>query len=113
MSINDYWLAKMQATEAGGEEAAPEVTEEAVEEVAEKSVVAALPAEEDVEPEDDAPEEDTYEADKAAATDKVPNTASNKETIQNYLIYEHGIDPEDLQDMTKKELLSLVADLEE
>lgn len=29
MSINDYWLAKMQATEAGGEEPEPEVEPEA------------------------------------------------------------------------------------
>lgn len=40
----------------------------------------------------------------------VPTSANKKSEIQHYLTYEHGIDPDDL-DMTKDELLSLVADL--
>ena len=54
-----------------------------------------------------------FEAERDAATAEVPTAASNKETIRQYLIYEHGIDPDDLQDQTKAELLQLVDDLAE
>ena len=56
-------------------------------------------------------EGDTYEQDKAAATANVPSQASNKQEIRDYLIYEHGIDPDDLQDQTKSELLDWVESL--
>lgn len=63
-------------------------------------------------PEDSVDEVDDYEVAKAKATAEVPTAKSTKEQIRDYLIYEHGIDPEDLQDQTKDELLSLVTDLE-
>lgn len=170
MSINDYWTAKTEATEAGGEVTdpnagtpaetvlpeEPEVEESEPEEPEEKpdpneglpaetvpegavplgtpdlvpegdDPNEGLPAEtvdpeaEEEEPEEDPDlegnepdgEEDTYEADKAAATAEVPTTASTKAQIREYLIYEHGIDPDDLQDQTKAELLELVSDLAE
>ena len=57
-------------------------------------------------------EDDTFEEEKAAATASVPTSTSKKEDVRAYLMYEHGVDPGDMQDMTKADLLSLVADLE-
>lgn len=110
MSVNDYWISKMQATEAGGEETDPEATVDTPAETVEveDSVNPDVTAESE-----DEEEEDTYDADKAAATEKVPTQANNKQEIRDYLIYEHGIDPEDLQGQTKAELLDLVRDLAE
>jgi len=54
---------------------------------------------------------DTYEADKAAATKNVPTRTSTKQEIKDYLIYEHGVDPDDLKNQSKDELLELVRDL--
>ena len=58
-------------------------------------------------------EDDSYEQEKAAATEKVPTQASNKQEIKDYLTYEHGVDPDDLKDLTKSELLDMVNDLAE
>lgn len=62
---------------------------------------------------DDDSDDDTYEADKAAATEKVPTSANTKQEIRDYLTYEHGVDPDDLKDQSKVELLDLVNDLAE
>lgn len=42
----------------------------------------------------------------------VPTAANKKAEIIHYLMYEHGVDPDDL-DMKKDELLSLAKDLAE
>ena len=68
----------------------------------------------DEEEDDEGPDDgSTYEADKEAATANVPTRSNTKAQIRDYLIYEHGIDPDDLQDQNKEELLALVRDLAE
>lgn len=83
--ISDVWAAKIAATEASEEGSVVEETAVAV--------------------------EDDFEKERAAATAKVPTSSTPKEEVRSYLIYEHGIDPDDLLNMTKDEMLSLVTDL--
>ena len=59
----------------------------------------------------EAGDDDTYEADKARATAEVPTQANTKQEIRDYLTYEHGIDPDDLQSQNKAELLEWVESL--
>jgi hypothetical protein len=45
------------------------------------------------------------------ATAEVPTQSNNKQEIRDYLTYEHGIDPDDLKDQSKAELLEWVESL--
>jgi hypothetical protein len=107
MSINDFRLYGSKKANDSidlSDSEDPEVQSQEV--PVEEPVVEEEPA---AEPE---PEDDTFEAEKAAATAAVPTSATKKEDIRAYLMYQHGVDPSDMQDMTKADLLSLVDDLE-
>jgi hypothetical protein len=92
MSINDYWVAKMNATEASGE-AAPEPAPEEIEVAVDEAEVLA---------EDEAPVEE------AEAAVEVPTTDQTKAEISEWLTANHGVDPGDLARLNKAELLDLV-----
>jgi hypothetical protein len=94
MSINDYWVAKMNATEASGE-AAPEPAPEEIEVAVDEAEVLA---------EDEAPVEE------AETAVEVPTGEQTKAQISEWLTATVGIDPDDLKSLSKAELLELVND---
>jgi len=88
-SINDYWLAKMRATQASG--GAPEEAPVEIEVALDEAAVleeAEAPVEGDTVP--------------------VPTLASRKAEIAQFLTDTQGIDPADLDGLTKSELLDLL-----
>lgn len=93
MSINDFRLYGSNKKAEGSLDLSAEVEE--------TEVVAAIEEQEESSSEVIAEE---------APSLVVPTSASKKAEIKEYLTYEHGIDPDDL-DLTKAELLSLVEDL--
>jgi hypothetical protein len=115
MSINDYWLAKMRATEESVPEEAPFEGEspEPVEEIEVEEIEVTEEVEEGtaeaVAPEEESPVEEA-DPDALVMPIPVPTSSDTKAEIKTYLTHVHGIDPDDLN-LTKDELLSLVADL--
>lgn len=118
MSINDYWVAKMNATEASGE--ATSEIEVPVDEVE----ILALDEEIPVDPDDDefsvdeeallAPDEDEEVAEDLEeepveeSSYEVPTSEQTKAQISEWLTNTHGVDPDDLKGLNKAELLDLV-----
>lgn len=94
MSINDFRLYGSNKKAGGSLDLSAEVEE--------TEVVAAIEEQEESSAE--------VIAEEATAEVVVPTSASKKAEIKDYLMYEHGIDPDDL-DLTKAELLALVEDL--
>jgi hypothetical protein len=94
-SINDYWVAKMNATEASGE-AAPEPAPEEVEVAVDEAAIL---------------EEDEAPVEEAEAAVEVPTSENTKAEISEFLTTTHGVDPDDLKSLTKSELLDLANDL--
>jgi hypothetical protein len=121
-SINDYWVAKMNATEASGEVIDGDETVEFEVPVEEADVAVdedEFPVVEDegdlagedleVTEEVEAPVEETADAVEEPAT-VVPTSEQTKAQISEWLTATVGIDPDDLKSLSKAELLELVND---
>lgn len=121
MSINDYWVAKMNATEASGEAIDGDETVEfeiPVDEAdfaVDEDEFPVAEDEDDLEPSEDlevteeveAPVEEAEDAVEEPA-DGVPTSEQTKSQISEWLTATHGVDPGDLARLNKAELLDLV-----
>lgn len=123
-SINDYWVAKMNATEASGEAVSGDETVEFEVPVEEADVAVdedEFPAVEDeddpeqgedleVTEEVEAPVEEAADAVEEEPASGAPTAEQTKAQISEWLTATVGIDPDDLKSLNKAELLELVND---
>jgi hypothetical protein len=124
MSISDYWVAKMNATEESGaaidgdETVEFEVPVEEADVAVDEDEFPVVEDEDDLEPGEDLEVTEEVEAPVEEAADAVeepaavvPTAEQTKAQISEWLTATVGIDPDDLKSLNKAELLDLVNDV--